>query len=71
MSGHCGVKARFKRFEIVEDGMCFCSEDHEAINHVIWKYLRFSFQRNKLYRQVTSIEIDVETPLLHREKKTV
>jgi hypothetical protein len=62
MSGHCGVKARFKRVEIVKYVMCVCLEDHETTDHVNWKYPRFSFQRNKLYRQLTSIEVDVEIP---------
>jgi hypothetical protein len=31
--------------------------------HCGMKCPRFSFQRNKLYRQLTSIEVDVETPL--------
>jgi hypothetical protein len=31
MSGHCGVRAHLKRFEIVEDGMCVYLEDHQSI----------------------------------------
>jgi hypothetical protein len=42
MSGHCGVRAHLKRFKNVEVGMCVCLEDHETIDHVVLKCLRFS-----------------------------
>jgi hypothetical protein len=37
ISGHCGVRAHLKRFSIVDGSMCVCLEDHETVDHIIWK----------------------------------
>jgi hypothetical protein len=57
MSGHCGVRAHLKRFEIVED---VCLFGRPSINH---QSTRFSSQRIVVHRRFVSIEVVVETPL--------
>jgi hypothetical protein len=50
--GHCGVRARLKRFSIVDRIMCGCLEDHETVDHIIWKFSRFSSERACLIQRL-------------------
>jgi hypothetical protein len=46
MSGHCGVRAHLKRFSIVDGSKCVCLEDHETVDHIIWKCSRFRLKEH-------------------------
>jgi hypothetical protein len=35
LSGHCFVRSHLGRFRIVEDLMCVCAGDYEAVDHLI------------------------------------
>jgi hypothetical protein len=50
--GHCGVRAHLKRFSIVDGSMCVCLEDHETVDHIIWKCSCFLSQRGDPIRDL-------------------
>jgi hypothetical protein len=63
ISGHCGVKAHFKRFSIVGGSMCVCLEDHETVDHIIWKCSRFSTKKACLIQRLLLSGVYEETPI--------
>jgi hypothetical protein len=64
ISGHCGVRAHLKSFSIIDGSMCVCLlEDHETVDHIIWKCSRFSSQRACLIRRLLQSGVYEETPV--------
>jgi hypothetical protein len=63
ISRHCGVKAHLKRFSIVDGSMCVCLEDHETVDHIIWKCSRFLSQRAYLIQRLLLSGVNEETPI--------
>jgi hypothetical protein len=48
LSGHCSARSDLDRFRIVEDLMCVCAGDYEAVDHLIWHCERFRLERQRL-----------------------
>jgi hypothetical protein len=63
ISGHCGIRAHLKRFSIIDGSMCVGLEDHETIDHIIWKCSRFSSQRAYLIQRLLLSGVYEETPI--------
>jgi hypothetical protein len=63
ISRHCGVRAHLKKFGIVDGSMCVCLEDHETVDHIIWKCSRFSTQRACLIQRLLLSGVYEETPI--------
>jgi hypothetical protein len=63
ISGHCGVRAHLTRFCIVDGSICVCLEDRETVDHIIWKFSRFSFQRACLIQRLLLSGVCEETPI--------
>jgi hypothetical protein len=51
------------RFGIVDGSMCVCQEDHETVDHIIWKCSRFSSQRACLIQRLLLFGVYEETPI--------
>jgi hypothetical protein len=60
---HCGVRADQNRFGIVDGSMCVCLEDHETVDHIIWKCSHFSSQRACLIQMLLLSGVYEETPI--------
>jgi hypothetical protein len=63
ISRHCKVRAYLKRFSIVDGSMCVSLEDHETVDHIIWKCSRFSSQRACLIQRLLLSCVYEETPI--------
>jgi hypothetical protein len=50
MSGHCSNRAHLERFKIVEDPICVCVMNYEAVDHIIWECSRFEVVRRQLLK---------------------
>jgi hypothetical protein len=61
ISGHYGVRTHLKMFSIFNGSMCVCLENHENVDHIIWKCSRFSSQRACLIRRLLLSGVYEET----------
>jgi hypothetical protein len=63
ISEHCRVRAHLKRFSIVDGSLRVCLEDHESVDHIIWKCSRFLSQRACLIQRLLLSGVYEETPI--------
>jgi hypothetical protein len=62
-SGHCSGRSNLGRFRIVEDLMCVCAGDYETVNHLIWHFVRFRVERNRLIDALAAGNVGIGIPI--------
>jgi hypothetical protein len=59
MSGHCAARSHLSRFRTVEEAMCVCLKDYEAVDHLMWHCERFETERRSLTDALPALDMQL------------